>query len=137
MFGFTVIGATEVLYGYMLPSSNTFVLPWNSPGKNSGVGCHSLLQGIFPTQGQNAGLLHCRQILYRLSHKENPLVFPSSIQLKVCCLYLKEQHRCFSAFLLPFFYSIPRTSFFKKNSLHFNEVDKLFLHQLFYCTFLC
>ena len=34
--------------------------PWNSPGKNTGVGCHSLLQGIFPTQGSNPGLPHCR-----------------------------------------------------------------------------
>ena len=40
---------------------------WNSPGKNTGVG-HSLLQGIFPTQGWNLGLLYCRQILYQLSH---------------------------------------------------------------------
>ena len=37
--------------------------------KNIGVGSHSLLQGIFPTQGLNAGLLHCRQILYHLSHQ--------------------------------------------------------------------
>ena len=35
--------------------------PWNSPGKNTGVGCQSLLQGIFLTQGLNPGLLHCRQ----------------------------------------------------------------------------
>ena len=35
--------------------------PWNFPGKNTGVGCHFLLQGIFPTQGLNPGLLHCRQ----------------------------------------------------------------------------
>ena len=42
--------------------------PWNSPGKNTGVGSHSLLQGIFLTQGLNLGLLHCRQILYCLSH---------------------------------------------------------------------
>ena len=42
---------------------------WNSPGKNTGVGCHSLLQGIFLTQGSNLGLLHCRQILYLLSHQ--------------------------------------------------------------------
>ena len=41
---------------------------WNSPGQNTGVGSHSLLQGIFPTQGSNPGLLHCRQILYQLSH---------------------------------------------------------------------
>ena len=38
------------------------------PGKNTGVGCHFLLQGIFPTQGSNTGLLYCRQILYHLSH---------------------------------------------------------------------
>ena len=37
--------------------------------KNTGVGCHSLYQGIFPTQGLNPGLLHCRQILYHLSHQ--------------------------------------------------------------------
>ena len=38
--------------------------PWDSPGKNNAVGCHSLLQGIFPIQGLNPHLLHCRQILY-------------------------------------------------------------------------
>ena len=43
--------------------------PWNSPGQNTGVGSLSLLQGIFPTQGLNPGLLHCRQIFYCLSHK--------------------------------------------------------------------
>ena len=42
--------------------------PWNSPGKNTGVGCHFLLQRIFLTQGSNPDLLHCRQILYHLSH---------------------------------------------------------------------
>ena len=42
--------------------------PWNSPGKNIRVGCQSLLQGIFPTQGSNPGLLHCGQILQHLSH---------------------------------------------------------------------
>ena len=46
--------------------------PWNSPGQNTGVGSLSLLQGIFPTQGSNQGLLHCRQILYQLSHRESP-----------------------------------------------------------------
>ena len=35
--------------------------PWDSPGKNTGVGCHCLLGGIFPTQGSNPGLPHCRQ----------------------------------------------------------------------------
>ena len=37
----------------------------DSPGKNTGVSCHALLQGIYPTQGSSPGLLHCRQILYR------------------------------------------------------------------------
>ena len=47
--------------------------PWNSPGQNTGVGSHSLLQGILPTQGSNPGLPHCRRILYQLSHKEGPI----------------------------------------------------------------
>ena len=46
-------------------------LSWDSPGKNTGVGCHFLLQGIFPTQESNLGLLHCRRILYWLSYEES------------------------------------------------------------------
>ena len=42
--------------------------PWNSPGQNTGVGSLSLLQRIFPTQGLNPGLPHCRLILYQLSY---------------------------------------------------------------------
>ena len=42
--------------------------PWDSPGKNTGVGCHFLLQGIFLIQELNPSLLHCRQILYQLSY---------------------------------------------------------------------
>ena len=49
-----------------LPSTSVL---GDSPGKNTEVGCHALLQGIFPTQGSNPGLLHCRQILYQLSHQ--------------------------------------------------------------------
>ena len=44
---------------------------WYSPGQNTGVGSLSLLQGIFPTQGSNPGLPHCRQTLYQLSHTGN------------------------------------------------------------------
>ena len=46
--------------------------PWNSPGQNIGVGSLSLLQGIFPTQESNQGLLHCRWILYQLSYQRIP-----------------------------------------------------------------
>ena len=48
--------------------------PWNSPGQNTGVGSLSLLKGIFPTQGLNPGLSHCRWILYQLSHKGSPRI---------------------------------------------------------------
>ena len=46
--------------------------PWNSPGQNTEVGSLFLLQGIFPTQGLNPGLPHCRRMLYELSHKGSP-----------------------------------------------------------------
>ena len=48
---------------------------WNFPGKNTGVSCHALIQGIFPAQGLNPGLPHCRQILYHLSHQGSPHCF--------------------------------------------------------------
>ena len=54
-----------------LPQSSVH---WSSPGKNTGVGCHALLQGIFATQGSNPGVPHCRWILYRLSHQGSGLV---------------------------------------------------------------
>ena len=46
----------------------------DSSGKNTGVGCHALLQGIFPVDGSNSGLLHCRQTLCGLSHQERPRI---------------------------------------------------------------
>ena len=46
--------------------------PWDSPGKNTGVGSYSLLQEIFPTQGSNPGLPYCGQIVHRLSHQGIP-----------------------------------------------------------------
>ena len=57
------------------PSLQADSLPSKPPGKstNAGVGCHSLLQGIFLTQGLNPSLPHCRQILYHLSHQGSPL----------------------------------------------------------------
>ena len=54
-----------------LPGSSVY---GDSPGKNTGVDGHALLQGIFPTQGSNPGLPHCRQILYRLSHQGSPRI---------------------------------------------------------------
>ena len=61
--------------------------PWDFPGKSAGVDCHCLLQGIFPTQESTPGLLHCRQMLYCLSHQGSP-----------CCTSLFSL-RCYDIFL--------------------------------------
>ena len=73
----------RVLEGGAIAFSAIDCSPWNSPGQNTVVGSCSLLQGIFPTQGSNPGLPHCRQILHQLSHHRNPrilewVVFPFS-----------------------------------------------------------
>ena len=54
------------------PMDTRLLHPWDFLGKSTGVGCHFLLQGIFPTQRLNLGLLHCWQILYHLSHQGSP-----------------------------------------------------------------
>ena len=51
----------------------SLLCPWDFPGKNTGVGCHSHLQEIFPIQGSNLSLLHCRQVLYHLNHQGSPM----------------------------------------------------------------
>ena len=72
--------------------------PWKCPGQNTGVGSLSLLQEIFPTQGSNPGLPHCKWILYQLSHQGSPRIvkwvaypFPSGSshsrnQTRVSCI---------------------------------------------------
>ena len=56
----------------------------DSPGKNTGVDCHALLQGIFPTQGWKPGLPHCRQILYHLSHQGWEFPGSSVVRMQGC-----------------------------------------------------
>ena len=58
--------------------------PWDSLGKNTGVGCHSLLQGIFPTQGSNPGLLYYRQIFHHTSQESSPLTIFILLVLLLC-----------------------------------------------------
>ena len=60
-------------WSYKLQSARLLCL-WDSLGKNTGVGCHALLQRIFPTQGSNPGLPPWRQILYHLSHQGSPWI---------------------------------------------------------------
>ena len=69
--------------------------PWNSPCKNTG-GCHSLLQGIFPTQGLNPGLLQCRQILYHLSHQGNKW-YRQMVMVEACFSH-REHNQSFAQF---------------------------------------
>ena len=81
--------------------------PWNSPGQNTGVGSLSILQGIFPAQGSNPGLLHCRQILYQLSHKGSPNLTPFwiySFSSNPCALLPVLSHPGFAE--LPYILSI-------------------------------
>ena len=69
--------------------------PWDFPDKNTGVDCHSLLQGIFPTQRSNSGLLHCRQILYHLSYRENLWIY-----FKSSFFYVYNEHCRYLSFIL-------------------------------------
>ena len=71
-----------------------FAIPWAvahqappSMGFSRRAGCHFLLQGIFPTQGLNPGLLHCKQILYQLSHKGSPVYVVASISIFIIKYY--------------------------------------------------
>ena len=70
--------------------------PWNFPGKHTGVSSHSLLQEIFPTQGSNPGRLHCKQILYYLSHQGRhwPVEHTAITDPNLSCLV---QPKCSSA----------------------------------------
>ena len=89
----TMAGLTNVLTPAvcMLPFSRVWpfqdlmavaarlLCPWGSPGKNTGVGFHFLLQGIFPIQGSNPCLLQCRQILYHWANRDSQCV------MGTCC----------------------------------------------------
>jgi len=63
-----------------------FLYPWDSPGKNTGVGCHFLLQRLFLTQEFNLGLLHCRWILYRLSYHVSEVFHENKKMPSMCCM---------------------------------------------------
>ena len=62
------------LYDPMDCSLTRLLRPWDFPGKSNGMGCRFLLQGIFPTQGSNPGLLHCRRILLPAEPQGKPML---------------------------------------------------------------
>ena len=77
-----------------LPGSEEPLSPWNFPGKSTGVGYHFLLQGIFPTQGLNPGLQHCRQTLYRLSHLPEYIYHYNCVMDIVSVIHVKFINSC-------------------------------------------
>ena len=86
------------------PQTARLLCSWDFPGKNSRVGCHFLLQGIFLTQGSNPGLLHWRWILYQLSHRGSYYLNSGDSILHVFHEFkISEQQDirlCFSTFLI-------------------------------------
>ena len=82
---------SDSLWPYRLQPAR-FLCPWDSPGKNTGGGCRTLLQGIFPTKGSNWDLLHCRQILYGMSYKLVSLSFISNASNPLCDKYMINSH---------------------------------------------
>ena len=71
----------------------TIYSPWNSPGQNTGVGSLSLLQGIFPTQGLNPGLVHCRWIPYELRHQEAHILVTDVVLPQIRISYSQQRER--------------------------------------------
>ena len=110
--------------------------PWDFPDKNTGVGCHSFLQGIFLTRGLNPSLLHCRWILYHLSHQETFLLSGT--------LFLRCLPRFFPLFLRifaqmsPHQRKLPRSGCLKKqlsSSVNKSPIHLLFVFFFFFFSF--
>ena len=112
----------------------TPLCPWDSPGRNTGVGCHTLLQGIFPTQGSNPGLPHWRQILYRLSHQGRPFFwgFTQNVRLKVLTRDIRHFFPCVLNFFCVLVWIAPSSSTVILNSLLFYLPDNLSYLILFF-----
>ena len=91
--------------------------PWNSSGKNTGVGCHALLQGIFPTEGSNPGLLcllHCSKILYCWATREAP---DHSAEFLVICVHTSSS----SQYVAPISSSMASTVGLSWTCIEFNR----------------
>ena len=116
------------------PALQVDSLPAEPQGKpkNIGPGSLSLLQGIFPNQGSNPGLLHCRWILYQLSYEGSPHLFYS-------CWNLTQHPKCY-LFLEPFLNCLHSdwSSFPSEPPLRlFPSLTKLFHRMLYFCVCVC
>ena len=105
----------------------------DSPGKNTRVGCHAFLQGIFPTQGSNPGLLHYRRILYHLSHQGLSFLFFSSVPLPKGLFYylsLQKANSCF-CWYPPFLYFLFSWFFL----YHYYFLNFIWIYSVFILTY--
>ena len=91
------------LFNPMDCSPPGFSVHGDSPGKNAGVGCHALFQGIFPTQGSNPGLLHCRQTVYHLSHQGSPRYCTNTLYTLFPVILTAPQNGIGSYYYYPYF----------------------------------
>ena len=116
--------------------------PWDFPGKNTGAGCHFLLQRIFATRWSNLGFLHCWQILYHLSYQGSACQWSGSWKTKPRVLE-KRLHFFFIFYIASHYHhhSILEGHFWHfEYSVHFSKADnsskKTMLHFLFLMTVL-
>ena len=124
--------ASPIYTTYSPPGS---LCPWNSPDKNTGVGCHFLLQGLFLAQGLNLGLLHCRQLLYLVSHREalwllalasfnlHCPAFPPNLPQPPCGCKVKNCYPC--VFSFSFIHNLPVCSYGLKFQCNFPLWEEL------------
>ena len=82
----------SVMFDFLRPHG--LYSPWNSPGQNTSMGSRSLLQGIFPTQLSNLHVLHCRQILYQLSHQGSPSLIKDVVKTHPVFLAVLSTSSC-------------------------------------------
>ena len=110
----------------------------DSPGKNTRVGCHTLLQDIFPTQGSNPGLPHCGQILYHLSTREALYVTPydlNSIQIYIyICIKKKDQEKCSKSVLNNGYWWVTRLQSFHSMHFHFYTIQFSTMSLYYFCN---
>ena len=110
-----------------------FKFTWRDfPDKNTEVGCHSLLQEIFPTQGLNLGLLRCRQILYHLSHQRSPVEFLFFLHflIYVSIIFLQTINIMLTFFLFPAMSSLVP---FNMSSIFIMFTSLFFFYSNLYC----
>ena len=145
LFYFIVCVSPSVMSNSLRPHrlrSARLLCPWNSPGKNTGVGCHTLIQGIFPIQGLNPCILHCRQILYCWATREALFYFIPCLQISspTNLLLLSDKLSTqlgIQGFSQPGLMALVKHSFLCSSPSSSLEHDTHCWHRSFACALLC